>query len=70
MKVNNHKGTLSAMFHMSLKTPLTSIQGFANAILDGTADDEKSIKHAAHVISTESDRMLRLVFGLAYSHQT
>ncbi|KAF0112150.1 MAG: two-component sensor histidine kinase [Chloroflexi bacterium] len=47
-----------------LKTPLTSIQGFSNAILDGTASGEISIKHAAHVISTESERMLRLVLDL------
>lgn len=47
-----------------LKTPLTSIQGFANAILDGTANDEKSIRHAVEVISAESNRMLRLVLDL------
>ena len=47
-----------------LKTPLTSIQGFANAVLDGTANDEKSIRHAVEVISNESNRMLRLVLDL------
>jgi signal transduction histidine kinase len=47
-----------------LKTPLTSIQGFANAVLDGTANDERSIKHAAQVIISESERMLRLVVDL------
>ncbi len=47
-----------------LKTPLTSIQGFANAILDGTAGDKNAIQHAAEVISEESDRLLRLVVDL------
>jgi signal transduction histidine kinase len=28
-----------------LKTPLTSIQGFSQAILDGTADDEAGLSH-------------------------
>ena len=47
-----------------LKTPLTSIQGFANAILDGTVDDKDAIHHAATIILAESERMLRLVVDL------
>ncbi|TFH36954.1 MAG: sensor histidine kinase, partial [Anaerolineales bacterium] len=44
-----------------LKTPLTSIQGFAQAIVDGTAGDTASKQHAAQVIYDESDRLRRLV---------
>jgi signal transduction histidine kinase len=44
-----------------LKTPLTSIQGFAQAILDGTAEDVAAQQHAAQVIFDESDRLKRLV---------
>jgi len=47
-----------------LKTPLTSIQGFAQAILDGTAEDRANIEHAAQVIFDESDRLRRLVEDL------
>ena len=47
-----------------LKTPLTSIQGFAQAILDGTAGDEPSRQQAAGVILAESGRMHRLVLDL------
>jgi signal transduction histidine kinase len=47
-----------------LKTPLTSIQGFAQAIMDGTADDTQSVQHAARVIYDESDRLRRLVEDL------
>ncbi|MBE0680842.1 MAG: HAMP domain-containing histidine kinase [Anaerolineales bacterium] len=47
-----------------LKTPLTSIQGFAQAILDGTADSNESRQQAAQVIYTESGRMHRLVLDL------
>jgi signal transduction histidine kinase len=44
-----------------LKTPLTSIQGFSQAILDGTADDELNRYRAAEIISSEANRMSRLV---------
>jgi len=44
-----------------LKTPLTSIQGFSQAILDGTADDEVSRHRAVAIISSEANRMSRLV---------
>jgi len=47
-----------------LKTPLTSIQGFAQAITDGTAEDIQSVHHAARVIYEESDRLRRMVEDL------
>jgi two-component system OmpR family sensor kinase len=47
-----------------LKTPLTSIQGFAQALLDETADTPAARQQAASVIFTEANRMERLVNGL------
>jgi len=47
-----------------LKTPLTSVQGFAQAILDGTADTEALRQQAAQVIFNESGRMHRMVLDL------
>lgn len=47
-----------------LKTPLTSIQGFAQAILDGTVKTRNEIKASAEVIQGEADRMYRLVLDL------
>ena len=44
-----------------LKSPLTSIQGFAQAILDGTAGDSDTKLRAAQVIADESKRMMRQV---------
>lgn len=44
-----------------LKTPLTSIQGFSQAILDGTARDAEAQRHAAQIINDEAERMARLV---------
>lgn len=47
-----------------LKTPLTSIQGFAQAILDGTASDLDATQQAAQVIYDEAGRMHRMVVDL------
>lgn len=44
-----------------LKTPLTSIRGFSEAMLDGTIDDQVGIERSARIISDESNRVLRLV---------
>lgn len=47
-----------------LKTPLTSIQGFAQAILDGAVTDMTGAKRAAQTIFDETARMSRLVGDL------
>ena len=47
-----------------LKTPLTSVQGFAQAILDGTANTPEAQAKAAQIIYDESSRMHRLVLDL------
>jgi signal transduction histidine kinase len=44
-----------------LKTPLTSIQGFSQALLDGTASTPETTTRAARVIHSEAERMRRLV---------
>ncbi len=44
-----------------LKTPLTSIRGFSQAVLDGTIDDSQGIERSAKVINGEASRVLRLV---------
>lgn len=47
-----------------LKTPLTSIQGFAQAILDDTADTPEARKQAAQIIYGEAGRMHRMALDL------
>ena len=47
-----------------LKTPLTSVQGFSQAILDGTANNPEALKQAAQVIYNEAGQMHRLVLDL------
>jgi two-component system, OmpR family, sensor kinase len=44
-----------------LKSPLTSIQGFSQALVDGTAADETTRSKAAGIINSESKRMRRQV---------
>jgi len=44
-----------------LKTPLTSIQGFSQALLEGVADDPERAKRSAQIIHDESLRMGRLL---------
>jgi len=44
-----------------LKTPLTSIQGFSQALLDGTASTPETVSRAAHIIHEEAKRMRRMV---------
>jgi signal transduction histidine kinase len=47
-----------------LKTPLTSIQGFAQALQDGTADTDEARRHAVLVIQEEAGRMHRMAVEL------
>jgi signal transduction histidine kinase len=47
-----------------LKTPLTSIQGFAQAILDGATPTIESAQRAAQTIFDETARMARIVGDL------
>jgi len=47
-----------------LKTPLTSIQGFSQAIMEGVAATPDAIGQAAQIIYIETGRMLRMVMDL------
>jgi two-component system OmpR family sensor kinase len=47
-----------------LRTPLTSIQGYADAIADGTVSQPEDLRRAADIIGAESRRLARLVADL------
>lgn len=49
-----------------LKTPLTSIQGYSNALIDKIVQTPEEEEHAARVINDEAERMRRLVEDLLY----
>jgi signal transduction histidine kinase len=55
---------LVANISHELKTPITAIQGFSQAILDGTVASPEELREAATVMNVESDRMHRLVADL------
>jgi two-component system OmpR family sensor kinase len=66
-ELSRHR-TLERAFLMSishdLRTPLTSIRGYAEAVAEGTADDEESRRRAALIIEAEARRLERLVADL------
>jgi signal transduction histidine kinase len=47
-----------------LRTPLTSIQGYSQAIIDGIASNPETAKHAATIINEEAGRLNRMVNDL------
>jgi signal transduction histidine kinase len=47
-----------------LRTPLTSIQGYSQAIIDGIASNPQTAKHAATIINEEAGRLNRMVNDL------
>ncbi|MCP4427675.1 MAG: HAMP domain-containing protein [Chloroflexi bacterium] len=47
-----------------LKTPITSIKGWSQALLDGTASSPNQQRQAAQIIHKEADRMSRMVAQL------
>jgi signal transduction histidine kinase len=57
---NSLRGFVSSAAH-ELRTPLTSIQGFSQALLDGTAETEAERLRSAAAIHRESTRLRRLV---------
>jgi signal transduction histidine kinase len=52
-----------------LKTPLTSIQGFSQAMVDGTIDSPADYQTAGRIINDEAVRMRSLVDDLLYLSQ-
>jgi two-component system sensor histidine kinase BaeS len=57
------RGFLLSVSH-DLRTPLTSISGYAQAIADGTVEGREGQKRAAEVIGSEARRLERLVADL------
>jgi signal transduction histidine kinase len=52
-----------------LKTPLTSIQGFSQALTEGAVHTPQEYAQAARIINDEAERMRRLVEDLLYLSQ-
>jgi signal transduction histidine kinase len=63
-KTRNAQRDFVANVSHDLKTPITSIRGWSQALLDGTAVNPTDQQQAASIIYTESERMERMVNGL------
>jgi len=68
-RVSALKSEFVANVSHELKTPLTSIQGFSQALADGTVQSPEEYATAARIINEESERMRRLVNDLLYLSQ-
>jgi len=55
------KADLVANMSHEIKTPLTSIKGFTETLLDGAMDDHETCKRFLTIINSEADRMSRLI---------
>ncbi|MGN0728179.1 sensor histidine kinase [Treponema sp.] len=47
-----------------LKTPITSIKGFAETLIDGGMNDEQTSKHFLGIINTQCDRLINIIEDL------
>jgi signal transduction histidine kinase len=65
---HSHQTMRDLMANVShdLRTPLTSISGFAGALVDGTVSGSEGAKEAGRIIGEEAERMRRLVEDLLY----
>jgi len=60
-RLDQVKAELVANMSHEIKTPLTSIKGFAETLLNGAMDDRELCRRFLTIIDSEADRMARLI---------
>ncbi|MDR0357297.1 MAG: cell wall metabolism sensor histidine kinase WalK [Clostridiales Family XIII bacterium] len=63
-RIDNMQIDFVANVSHELKTPLTSIKGYTETLLEGGAEDAETAKEFLEIINSETDRMNRLVKDL------
>jgi two-component system phosphate regulon sensor histidine kinase PhoR len=63
-KLENMRKDFVANVSHELKTPVTSIKGFSETLLDGAMNDEHALKEFLNIILKESDRLQTLINDL------
>jgi two-component system phosphate regulon sensor histidine kinase PhoR len=61
----NMRSDFTANVTHELKTPLTSIKGFVETLIDGV-DDPEQAQHFLKIIATETERLSRLIDDILY----
>lgn len=64
-RLENIRTEFAANVSHEMKTPLTSIRGFAETLLAGVNDEEQS-QRFLHIITSEADRLTRLINDILY----
>lgn len=65
-KLEQMRADFVANVSHELKTPLTSIKGFSETLLDGAMHNEEHLKRFLEIIRQESDRLHRLIQDLLH----
>ncbi|MBZ4664956.1 two-component system histidine kinase PnpS [Mahella sp.] len=60
-RLDQVKAELVANMSHEIKTPLTSIKGFAETLLEGAMDNRETCRRFLTIIDSEADRMSRLI---------
>ena len=61
VKSNSIKNEFISSISHEIRTPLTSIKGWSETILSGDMDDEEETREGLQIISSETDRLIKLV---------